>query len=521
MPTNAVWKYFASFILALIIGINIFSRVDLPPYGAPINELSDNYWGVIVDIAHRWRSFDVSLWNRELGAGISLFSTGQYPVLNPTNFLAWFVNDDVFMLIKLIEPYVMGIFFMMVLLWDVFKTRWYIALFGGLSYMGLLLSKATTMAESPYFLYACGLFPLMVLVMMKLRHKHIYLTAAAVGCLIAVQFIGEGVTQIPQLVIWWVLFLLVGIIGQWVKHNYQHPVRYAVQGIMASGIVVISTITAAAVQFLPTLHYFRYESSRSMGYYIINNFKLFGERPPSNNLNFDDIVFKAFFESGMRSQALLIIIGILIALAIVHMGRIFVEAKHHKIIYQLWTATIIYFLLPSCAGLITDIFPATTKLLSFMSYFNFGYGLHILDCCIILTLCLMIDDDRLVLLAKHASPLRKIIAAVCLVAIMVYALLPTMIELWPSITNMAWIKPISQYIKLPSLKKANYFALSMGVLIVLLAFRPWRYVRHILLIYILVGLGFMMTLDCFKWYDKGCRTHVDQYQLNSPEHTYY
>ena len=191
------WKYFISLLAAIVLGFNIYHRGSLPPYGHPLNELSDNYWGVITDIAHRWRSFDVSWWSRSLGGGISLFTSGEYPVLNPTNALAWFLNDDAFFLTKLIEPYVLGFFFMMVLLWDVFQLRWYISCLGGLAYMGLTLAKATTMAESPYFLYGCGLFPGMVLAAIKLWPKHIYLAACAVGAFLALQFLGEGVTQMP------------------------------------------------------------------------------------------------------------------------------------------------------------------------------------------------------------------------------------------------------------------------------------------------------------------------------------
>ncbi len=70
---------------------------------------------------------------------------------------------------------------MMILLWDVFEARMYLAIFGALGYMGLVVSKTSFMSQSPFFLYGCGLLPAMILAFLKLSRRHIYLAAGDVA----------------------------------------------------------------------------------------------------------------------------------------------------------------------------------------------------------------------------------------------------------------------------------------------------------------------------------------------------
>ncbi len=506
------WKYCITLLVVIILGFQIYHRSGLPPYGHPINELSDNYWGVITDIAHRWRSFDLTLWNMGLGGGISLFTSGQYPLLNPTNFLAWFLNDDVFFKVKLIEPYVLGCFFMMILLWDVFKTRWYVACFGGLAYIGLTFAKATTMAESPYFLYGCGLFPAMALVAMKLLPKHIYLAAAGVGALLALQFLGEGVTQVPQLIIWWTIFFTIHLMREGL--NLTMIKRSSVTIL----ILVGTAVGLSAVQMIPTAYFFHYESARIAGHYSINNYPIFN-MSPGGDIPLARHFWVAFMEAGsIRTKGILVLVLACLALCCVHFGRIFVKAPYKNFIYQAWSAVIIYFLIPPTAGLIVQVLPFLKETFNFMTFFTFSYGLHILDFCMILSLCLILNDDQLSFRIKKNDWIRGGSGVVFLILAISVSLIPCLIFLSPGFAKWFLWTP---YFMIHNLQYGLRFLFKSLALIFLIVVRPAQKIFYPVLIILLIGMGFMMSLDCFKWYDKGSRTHPEDYQLTSPEHEYY
>jgi len=505
------WKYCITLLTVFILGFEIYHRSSLPPYGHPINELSDNYWGVITDIAHRWRNFDFSFWNMELGGGMSLFTSGEYPLLNPTNFLAWFLNDDVFYKVKLIEPYVLGYFFMMILLWDVFKTRWYVACFGGLAYIGLTFAKATTMAESPYFLYGCGLFPGMVFVAMKLFQKHVYLAAAGVGAFLALQFLGEGVTQVPQLIIWWTIFFTIYLMHE------GFSLTTIKKGFLTILILVGTTVGLSAVQIVPTAHFFHYESARLVGgNYPINNFMIFTDNPRGYLFHY---MWAALMAAGpIRTKGVLVLVLVCLALSCVHFGRIFARAHYKSFIYQAWSAIIIYFLVPPMAGLIVQVWPFLKGLFNFMTFFSFRYGLHILDFCMVLSLCLILNDDQLSFRIEKNDWVRGGLGIVFLVLAVCVCLVPCLVFLSPGFAKWFTLSP---YFMLPNLQYGLRFLFKSLALIFLIVVRPARKIFYLALIILLIGMGFMMLLDCFRWYEKGSRTHPELYQLTSPEHEYY
>lgn len=136
-------NFFIASASALALGVFLWLSSDLPPSGPPTNELSNHTWGILVDIAHKWRNFDFSFWDRGVGGGTNLYTSGFYPILNPTNAGAFFLNDDQFFLFKLIEPYVLGVFFMTLFLLDVAKLSPPYAIFGGFLYMGLGFGRFT------------------------------------------------------------------------------------------------------------------------------------------------------------------------------------------------------------------------------------------------------------------------------------------------------------------------------------------------------------------------------------------
>ncbi len=507
------WKYVISLLIAIILGTVIYHRSSMPPYGHPINELSDNYWGVIVDIAHRWRQFDLGLWSRSLGGGMSLFTSGQYPVLNPTNALAWVFNDDQFYLIKLIEPYVLGFFFMMVLLWDVFKTRWYIACFGGMAYMGLTLAKATTMAQSPYFLYGCGLFPGMVLVFLKLAYRHTYWAALGVGVMVAMQFLGEGVTQLPQLIIWWGLFLLL---WQW-QAGHRPSVK---QGAISIFIFMAALVTLSAIQLIPSIYYVKFESARTVGHYPINNFVLWGKG--INQFSFSEILWGAFFNSGsVRTRGILFLILACLVVAIVNAGRLFKSTPYKDFIIKAWLVTGVYLCIPTATSFLVQVIPVLDPIFGFMTRFSFIYGLHTLDFCIILTLCLIINDESLRVYRRDYGVARNAIGIFLISLVLLLVLLLPMFLLFPSIQQWPLFASWHMYFLAPTLKYGMTVGLKALAMVILVAFKSFYYLRHWGLIFLLFGMGFMMMLDCFKWYDKGCRTFAHEYQMLSPEYDYF
>lgn len=502
MKNVGAWKYAFAFILALIFGSILYNRSSMPPYGYPINELSNNYWGVIVDIAHRWRTFDFTVWTRSLGGGYDLFSSGQYPILNPTNALAWVLSDDVFYLVKLIEPYVLGFFFMMVLVWDVFKTRWYVAVFGGLAYMGLLFGKQMTIAESPYFLMGVALFPAMVLAFLKWRDKSPVWAAAAVGGLVGFQFLSEGVTQLPQLILWWLLFFLVCRLPK----------------VKASAAFITAFFVVSAVQLLPTLQFFLHESARTAGQYGVNNYPLWGNGV--NSVGFHCVNLLTGTDP-LREKTSVVLILACAAAGILGMGKAQLSAPYVNFLRAMWIATALYFAMPTAFGIISDLAPFTQKAFTWMSFFSIRYGLHILDFCLVLTMCLIIHEDNFVFKKSAGLNWRLIPAFLLFLCGLVLSFIPITLFYFPNIADaMPSLPWLAHYVP-PKIKAGLNFLFTGLACLIGIVLRPGGLIRHAVMIYFLLGMSFMFFLDSFKWYDKGCRVQEEAFQLDSPERHYY
>jgi len=519
------YKYGISFFIAVVLGLNIYYRSEMPPYGHPNVELNKQYWGIIVDIAHRWRDFDFTLWNREIAGGMSLFTSLLYPVLNPTNALAWFLNDYQFFLAKLIEPYVVGFFFMMILLWDVFKTRWYIAIFGGLAYMALMFGKQTIIVSNPFFLPGCAIFPGMVFALIKFAPRHVYLAAAAVGALLAVQFLSEGTAQFLQMIIFWEIFFTIYFIWQgWSgKQNTSARKRLLKRWFLTICIFLTATISFGAVQFIPSIYYFFSEvsPSRQPGYYSVNNFPLFYDASVRDGMYY----LSGFIWGGLmgvvpiREKLILIIALVALALSVIHFGRIFARTEHKRFFYMIWTAAIVFFVLPSVAGLLVTAMPFLKSVFGFLTLVTFRYAIYVMDFCLVLTLCLIMNNDELSFVTQSAQRekwVRRGVACILLILALAAAVLPLAIVLMPQGPF-----PFKEFFLAGSFKKAVFFTIQALIVIACLVFRPRHILKHVLLIFILFNVGFMMMLTCFKWYNKGSRSEVGQYQLTSPEHDYY
>jgi|GEM_PF-3728779 len=514
-------KYLIVLFFTIILGFNLASRSDAPPYGYPTNELSNNYWGIITDIGQRWRTLDFTFWNRGVGGGMSLFTSGQYPILNPTNIFALVLNDDNFYLFKLIEPYLLGFFFTTILLWTVFKTRWSIAFFGGMAYMGLVISKSTTMAESPYFLYGCGLFPVMVLLAIKLSQRHIYLAAAGVGACLALQFLGEGVTQLPQMLIWWSIFFTVWMGSEGIHRQENKKPKDLVK---TWGVTIVllwlTTLTFCGLQLIPSLHFFNFESARLSGHYPINNFPLF--RNEGGTYGFMLTVLGSLVASEpIRAKIFLAILLVCFALSVLHFGQIFANTIHRRFFYLMGITLALYFVLPDVAFSLTKILPFLEKGFSPLTFFTFRYGLHTLDFYLILFVCLILNDQSLSLFTKKIPWLKRGFAVLLLSLVFIVGIMPIILFLVKNTSQWIHSFPSLQSYIPGSFKKGMEIFVKVVTIILLLSFRPRQQFFHLLMAFILLGSGFMMLLDCYKWYDKGCQSHAHLYQLTSAEHDYF
>ncbi len=477
-------KYFISFALALLLGLQLYLRSDQPPYGYPRNELSNNYWPVIVDIAHRWRTFDFSLWSRHLGGGLCLFTTGLYPLLNPTNALAFVLNDDQFYMFKLIEPYMLGFFFMMVLLWEVLQTRWYVAVFGGLAYMGLTFSACTTITESPYFLYGCGLFPAMVWAAIVLSRRSLAFAAAAMGGLVGLQFLGEGVTQLPQVVIWLSLFLLVAA----VQARGWGAVKLWPGCLGAFGLGMLAV---SGLQLVPSYEFFHNESARLGGQYPIDNFAFFSRQPDS----WRTFVVACLNNNGLKVLVVLMLTAV--ALGLMNWGKVMVQVKERRWVYALWIATLTFFCIPPAAGFLAQHVPVLERFFAPLTSFTFRYGLHIFDFCVVLSLCLIINEWKVSFMTAEA-PYKW----------------TAMLILFSALLSHFF--PASEH----NLKFWGKFGQSL-LLAGILLLRPRHWIAHWIMAGILLSAGFAGVKASYKSYDKGKRTLIEHYQLGSPEREYY
>lgn len=516
---NRKYNLYIALALSIALGVFLWLYSDSPPYGYPTNELSNNYWCYIVDIAHKWRGFSFSFFDKGVDGGMSLFTSGIYPVLNPTNCLAWFLNDDQFYLFKLIEPYVIGFFFTSIFLLRVFELSWPYVLFGSFYYLGLGLSRQTTaMAESPIFLWGSFLFPAMVYAYWRLSRKSIYLGCAVIGSLIALQFAGEGTTQFPQLVIWWVLFLSVGLLYPLKGIPLLSNLR---RWLLCCLLIIFMAVGIFGVQFIPTYGFAFSESARAVGHYPVNNFPIIGDLSKADNLA--GILVQAFVSSGggvsMRGVFVLIIACVMLWIA-----NPKIKAKnpdHRSLIARMWLTTGLYFLIPPTAEIVASQIPVVRQAFAPLTLFTFKYGLHILDFCIAVTLCYAAGNERLSIRANAASPLRRaILWFLGMVAVFV-ALMPVIGVILDFKNSLSGADSLSRYFSGRQYVTAMIVSLISAIIMLNVALRIRHRILRLMFFWALPFLGFMTMVTCYNWNDKGKRTCLEDYHMSSPEYRYY
>ncbi len=505
---------FICLALSILLGVILWTHSDLPPYGAPLNELSNGGWGLTVDTAHKWRNYQLSFWDRGIGGGCSLYESGQYPILSPFNAVAFLLNDDQFFLFIIIIPYVVGFLGSLLLFVDVFQLRWMSAVFGALIYISLGLGKWAVLAQQTILLWGAMLFPWMVFAYLKLKDRDMYLAAAIVGSLIAFLFALGGVIQYPQMIIWWLLFFVMEI---FLADNKGFNLSKFRIWFFSSMLLIIMAIGIFAVQFIPTYHFTLSESARSSGYYQINNSLLFGSYRNSSSMY--DTILNAFVREGtVSAKGMAALILMVIALVVANPGMRYFDLKqnnHRGFLFRVWLTTVIYFLIPPAAGTITSCLPALKAVFSPLSKFTFRYGMYTLDFCLTLTLCFILSNENLSM-RRYVSRLRSTVAWLIFVSALGWVWLPFASKYLSSI-NSYFMKFVPAHF--------HYVVLLEGIFLIIsfyLIFRPRHKMMALACGAALIIFGFMRLSSCYFWNDKGKRTeHLADYCLSCPEMQYF
>ena len=502
-------------ISAAVAGF-LWIKSDLPPYSYPADEISSFSWGLIIDGAHKWRNWDFSFWDRAIGGGCSLFQVGQYPLLNPFNFMAWFLNDDRFFLFTLILPYAVSVFFCCLIFRDEFKMKWVYSIFGALCYSGLSLSRHMFIATYTQTLWGPLVFPATVYAYLKLKNKGSMLFPAAIGGVIAFQFAASGVTSLPQVFIWWLLFILIEFLSACRSEGFR--LSQFKFWLLNSLILTVVTFGLFGIQFVPTFFYWLRESARVAGYYPVNNFPLFGLGLRDSSL--EEVIYRAYIQGGSMSAKGIFGLWIAAFALAVHSSRQVFSRKGKSFLLLIWMTTTVYFLIPQLAGWFTTQIPATANLFSVITRFTFRYGIYVLDFCIVLTFCLILNNEELRIVgypSRQKNPLSFVLFSLAIAVITIPALL-TIPKLGNSLLHLHQIFDKFTTTN-PHVAQLLFF---IGLIILLhLAFRPKKRIYRLLFTIAFLALGLMTTIHCFNWSNKGKRTSFPEYKFSSPEMKYY
>ncbi len=513
-------NFFIAATTALFSGLYLWFYSDLPPYGSLGNELSNHSWGIVVDIAHKWRSLDFHFWDRGVGGGTCLYSSGFYPLFDPANGAAWFLNDELFFKFKIIEPYVIGIGLAVGVLLQTFSLRWPYAIFGGWLYMGLGFGRFATLSDAPYFLWGCALFPALIYALGKFKDRNDWTPAVGAGVVLSLQFFTEGAPQFLQIFLWTLIFLTVQSL--WIERGKNGSIKstFNIWG-WRCFLFIFFSLGLSAVQFLPTFQFAFFDSARAHGgQYSINNFPLFPRGPFESKGS----VF-GFFSGLIISPGGVSWRGV-IALAILAVGFIFSYKKsfirdiqNSPVAIVLFLTTFLYFLVPSLAGFLADIFSWFAAILRPMSYLTFAYGVHILDFCAVL--CLAFTLDRAEQLAYPRKDKKNLVSFFWIGGAILFAALPLLMVI-PGLNKVLLsVSGVFDSFVPASIKSAAVIFILTLLLIFYFVFKPGQNFIKYAALGALIGLGFMTMVLSFNWNNKGRQTHWASYEMDSPEVQYY
>lgn len=505
----------SALIVSLFIGLVYWISSDAPPYGTPANELSDHYWGLIIDIAHKWRQGVWSFWDRGVGGGTSLFRSGTYPILNPTNAVAWIFNDDQFYLFKIIEPYVFGSFFASLFFMEILKIRKPLAFFGAFAYMGAMVARHAIIMHHPLWVWGCAVFPAMLYFYFKFSTYSNYFRSAVLGIVVAVQFLVGGVPQYLQIVIWAVVLICLDNLFFSKQQSLMGRLKKTA---LCLALFMVMAVGIGGVQFFPTLGYTLFDANRTAGHVDINNFPLFRSAPGSTSLS--RMVTTSFLAAGGASGR-----GIW-SLAILMVGGLLLNFKEYwKVVRQypavslLASSTIIYFIISPICALVAEVIPASSKIFFPLAMVSFRYTAYIIGMTAVMLLCLFLEHCKISSLysSKETTPLKRgIFWIICGVAFLNF-LLPNILK----VVNHPQLMPLLEYYPPGNIKSAAIVAVCTGVSLLYFIFRFKHRVLCGLFALCLPFLGFMIMTTSYNWGDKGNQTDPSAYYFDTPEHQYF
>lgn len=509
--------HFVAFVVTLLLGIYLWAYSDKPPYGYPMNEISNYYWGLKIDIAHKWRDFDFSFWDRGAAGGTSLFTSGVYPILNPLNFTAWFLNDDAFHLFHIIFPYLLGFYFTTVILLEFFKLPWPFAVFGGLTYMGLLVARGSTITGYPFFVWGCSFFPLLVYVYAKLLNRNFYLRCAALGAVVALQFASQGVYHVSQIFVWSAFLISIEALF---FHRDKTLGSRVVEWLVGGFLLTFCSFGIFAVQFLPTYYYVVNESARVPGTYPINSLAIYDPSRPQYSLIH---YFQYIFSTGgiVSSRGIVVLFLALLALVTANTQKTLALLTEKPFFKYVWLATLLYVVFPTAAFILAQIVPVFAKVFAPMTRFTFSYGVYVLDLCLAITASVLLAQPSLKIFSSQ-KPEKAIAPAALLILAGLVAILPIAFSL-PVFDQLPKHFKTFELFMLSSWKSVVLLLTASAFIIYVLAIRPKKKTVNLVFTIILLFLGLTNYMTSYNWHEKGKRskTKLHEYLLDTPEMNYF
>ncbi len=507
-------------IFAAAIGIFLWCISGLPPYGTPFNEVSDFYWGIAANIAHQIRLGHIDFWTRSVGGGACLFSSGCYPLLNPSNIAALLLNDDQFLLLKLIEPFMVGGFFCFLLFRSVFKLPVYLAVSASLFYLGYIFARHSVIhIHLPIFLFGGALLPGFVYCAFGSPHLSFQSRSCLIGTLLAMQFFWGGVAQLPQTTI----FIMVMLTVQQLATDRPFGQRTK-NAFMACGITLFFFALIASPQLLPTIIYLLQDSNRCPGQYSINNLPWFAPGHETNKSIMLLLKESYFTPGGLSSRSFwpLALAGLVPFLNPLLRRRFKQWQQDQPCLRQLAICGLIFFLIPPTASLTAALIPSSARLFAPLTTFTFAYYTCLID--LILVACManflgLADSGA----GDTTTPKHLRWLKVCLVLLAGLSITAPLIAwfLAKFIPSLPSIRPIFSLAP-SSLANAAFIALlTIWCLIYLLTdWHKHRWARRSYIV-ALVTLGLLTMVTGYKWGDKGQSGDVSLFHFDTPEYKFY
>ena len=479
----------------------LWLKSDPPPFGTPLNELSDQCWGIYLEMARQWQT-EFSFWTRSIGGGFCLYTSGFYPIWIPWNAVAKFLSLDQFYLFKMIEPFFISLLTMALFLRRGLKLSLPLTVYGALAYTGLVFTRYVGIVHMPFFLWACAFFPLLLYVYSSLFEKHIYLRSVVLGGFMALMFFGGGAGQYAQMIIWCSILLVLDALF-FVKEK--SLARRMLLAFVSCAIFGFFAFAIAGAQILPMAVYTLTESSRTLGEYPINNFPFFRNDYKGDN-SIANILHTSIFTDGNNG------VRAFWALMIFALGKVIVDWKafrlwcvSHKALLNVALATLLFFLVPPIAETISHLSPVFAKLFNPLRMFTFGYCGFMLDILLVIFMVVLLDfkPDR------KAQAWKTVVLLVFAILAEVYLFLPL------------WLNQLFPHAEHVFVHSSQRYLAMLCILIVIFPLSKPKNILSVILLLCFLFLGGKLVQTSYAWGEKGRQTARSSYALETPEHEFY